>query len=75
MSSAAGLQRIAPVPTASDFIDLVLNATMRKTPTVIHKNVSTILLFMLLRLLLIGIHRFVVQNLPHPKLWAPNAYS
>lgn len=39
MSSVAGLQRIAPVPTSSDFIDLVLNTTMRKTPTVIHKNV------------------------------------
>ncbi|KAK6904221.1 nucleolar GTP-binding protein [Kwoniella mangroviensis CBS 8886] len=38
MSSVAGLQRIAPVPTSSDFIDIVLNATMRKTPTVIHKN-------------------------------------
>ena len=43
MSSVAGLQRIAPVPTSSDFIDLVLNTTMRKTPTVIHKNVSEIL--------------------------------
>lgn len=40
MSTVAGLQRIAPVPTASEFIDTVLNATMRKTPTVIHKNVS-----------------------------------
>ncbi|KAK8846579.1 hypothetical protein IAR55_005665 [Kwoniella newhampshirensis] len=38
MSSVAGLQRIAPVPTSADFIDIVLNATMRKTPTVIHKN-------------------------------------
>ncbi|ORX36156.1 putative nucleolar GTPase [Kockovaella imperatae] len=38
MSSVAGLQSIAPVPTASDFIDVVLNMTMRKTPTVIHKN-------------------------------------
>ena len=40
MTSVAGLQSIAPVPTASDFIDVVLNMTMRKTPTVIHKNVS-----------------------------------
>jgi nucleolar GTP-binding protein len=40
MSSVAGLQGITPVPTASEFIDAVLNATMRKTPTVIHKNVS-----------------------------------
>ena len=39
MSSVAGLQRIAPVPTSVDFIDMVLNSTMRKTPTVIHKNV------------------------------------
>ncbi|WVR04268.1 hypothetical protein IAU60_001268 [Kwoniella sp. DSM 27419] len=38
MSSVAGLQRITPVPTSADFIDVVLNATMRKTPTVIHKN-------------------------------------
>ncbi|RSH90084.1 Nucleolar GTP-binding protein 1 [Saitozyma podzolica] len=38
MSSVAGLQGITPVPTASEFIDAVLNATMRKTPTVIHKN-------------------------------------
>lgn len=40
MSSVAGLQNIAPVPTSAEFIDVVLNATMRKTPTVIHKNVS-----------------------------------
>lgn len=40
MSSVAGLQRITPVPTSADFIDVVLNATMRKTPTVIHKNVG-----------------------------------
>ncbi|ORY24863.1 P-loop containing nucleoside triphosphate hydrolase protein [Naematelia encephala] len=38
MSTVAGLQRIAPVPTAAEFVDAVLNATMRKTPTVIHKN-------------------------------------
>ena len=40
MATVAGLQGIAPVPTATEFIDAVLNATMRKTPTVIHKNVS-----------------------------------
>jgi len=40
MSSVAGLQNIAPVPTSAEFIDVVLNATMRRTPTVIHKNVS-----------------------------------
>lgn len=44
MSSVAGLQRITPVPTSADFIDVVLNATMRKTPTVIHKNVGRLLL-------------------------------
>jgi len=33
MASVAGLQAIAPVPTAAEFIDAVLNATMRKTPT------------------------------------------
>ncbi|KAI9635649.1 P-loop containing nucleoside triphosphate hydrolase protein [Dioszegia hungarica] len=38
MSTVAGLQAIAPVPNAADFIDAVLNATMRKTPTQIHKN-------------------------------------
>ncbi|ODN96567.1 nucleolar GTP-binding protein [Cryptococcus wingfieldii CBS 7118] len=38
MSSVAGLQRITPVPTSAEFIDVVLNSTMRKTPTVIHKN-------------------------------------
>ncbi|RXK39585.1 nucleolar GTP-binding protein [Tremella mesenterica] len=38
MASLSGLQAITPVPTSSEFIDIVLNATMRKTPTVIHKN-------------------------------------
>ncbi|KAG8883749.1 Nucleolar GTP-binding protein 1 [Tulasnella sp. 331] len=33
-----GLKGIAPVPTASDFLDIVLSKTQRKTPTVIHKN-------------------------------------
>lgn len=33
MASVAGLQGIAPVPTSAEFIDAVLNATMRKTPT------------------------------------------
>ncbi|KAF8590922.1 P-loop containing nucleoside triphosphate hydrolase protein [Ramaria rubella] len=33
-----GLKAIAPVPTASDFLDIVLSKTQRKTPTVIHKN-------------------------------------
>ncbi|KZV89387.1 GTP binding protein 4 [Exidia glandulosa HHB12029] len=38
MSAAKGLKAIAPVPTASDFLDIVLSKTQRKTPTVIHKN-------------------------------------
>ena len=29
-----GLKAIAPVPTASDFLDIVLSKTQRKTPTV-----------------------------------------
>ncbi|KAH7339983.1 putative NOG1-nucleolar G-protein required for 60S ribosomal subunit biogenesis [Rhizoctonia solani] len=33
-----GLKAIAPVPTASDFLDIILSKTQRKTPTVIHKN-------------------------------------
>lgn len=35
MATAAGIKDIAPVPTSAEFIDVVLNATMRKTPTVI----------------------------------------
>ncbi|KAI5117416.1 hypothetical protein M0805_005476 [Coniferiporia weirii] len=38
MSVTRGLKAIAPVPTAADFLDIVLNKTQRKTPTVIHKN-------------------------------------
>ncbi|KAF8532522.1 P-loop containing nucleoside triphosphate hydrolase protein [Gautieria morchelliformis] len=33
-----GLKAITPVPTANDFLDIVLSKTQRKTPTVIHKN-------------------------------------
>jgi nucleolar GTP-binding protein len=33
-----GIKAIAPVPTAADFLDIVLSKTQRKTPTVIHKN-------------------------------------
>ncbi|KAF8602536.1 GTP binding protein 4 [Ceratobasidium sp. AG-I] len=33
-----GLKAIAPVPTAADFLDIILSKTQRKTPTVIHKN-------------------------------------
>ncbi|KIJ99844.1 hypothetical protein K443DRAFT_679677 [Laccaria amethystina LaAM-08-1] len=36
--STSGLKSIAPVPTAADFLDIVLSKTQRKTPTVIHKN-------------------------------------
>ncbi|TDL21441.1 P-loop containing nucleoside triphosphate hydrolase protein [Rickenella mellea] len=38
MSSTKGFKAIAPVPTATDFLDIVLSKTQRKTPTVIHKN-------------------------------------
>lgn len=36
--AVGGLKAIAPVPTASDFLDIILSKTQRKTPTVIHKN-------------------------------------
>ncbi|KDQ07156.1 hypothetical protein BOTBODRAFT_38989 [Botryobasidium botryosum FD-172 SS1] len=36
--SARSIKAIAPVPTAADFLDIVLSKTQRKTPTVIHKN-------------------------------------
>jgi nucleolar GTP-binding protein len=32
--STSGLKAIAPVPTAKDFLDIVLSKTQRKTPTV-----------------------------------------
>ncbi|VDB84898.1 unnamed protein product [Peniophora sp. CBMAI 1063] len=38
MSTNSGLKAISPVPTAADFLDIVLSKTQRKTPTVIHKN-------------------------------------
>ncbi|KLO16009.1 GTP binding protein 4 [Schizopora paradoxa] len=38
MSTTKGLKAIAPVPTAADFLDIVLSKTQRKTPTVIHAN-------------------------------------
>ncbi|XP_060818178.1 nucleolar GTP-binding protein 1 [Bombus pascuorum] len=31
-------KKIAVVPTAKDFIDIILSKTQRKTPTVVHKN-------------------------------------
>ncbi|MBW0506421.1 hypothetical protein O181_046136 [Austropuccinia psidii MF-1] len=36
--STKGLKTIAPVPTAADFLDIILSKTQRKTPTVIHKG-------------------------------------
>lgn len=33
-------KKIAVVPTAKDFIDIILSKTQRKTPTVVHKNYS-----------------------------------
>lgn len=39
MSTNRGaLKAIAPVPTANDFLDIVLSKTQRKTPTQIHKG-------------------------------------
>ncbi|GAB5589165.1 Nucleolar GTP-binding protein 1 [Umbelopsis nana] len=36
--SLYNFKKIQPVPTSSDFVDIVLSKTQRKTPTVIHKN-------------------------------------
>ncbi|KAL1931179.1 hypothetical protein VTP01DRAFT_10316 [Rhizomucor pusillus] len=36
--SLYNFKKIEPVPTASDFIDIILSRTQRKTPTVVHKN-------------------------------------
>ncbi|KAG8970159.1 Nucleolar GTP-binding protein 1 [Tulasnella sp. 419] len=36
--ASKGLKGISPVPTANDFLDIILSKTQRKTPTVIHKN-------------------------------------
>ncbi|CAO3693284.1 unnamed protein product [Rhizopus stolonifer] len=38
MASLYNFKKIEPVPTATDFIDIILSKTQRKTPTVIHKN-------------------------------------
>ena len=38
MSSLYNFKKIEPVPTAADFIDIILSKTQRKTPTVIRKN-------------------------------------
>ncbi|KAJ2698373.1 Nucleolar GTP-binding protein 1 [Coemansia sp. IMI 203386] len=36
MASIYNFKKIAPVPEAGDFLDIVLNKTQRKTPTVVH---------------------------------------
>ncbi|ORX56852.1 GTP binding protein 4 [Hesseltinella vesiculosa] len=36
--SLYNFKKIEPVPTATDFIDIILSKTQRKTPTEIHKN-------------------------------------
>ncbi|KAI9024282.1 GTP binding protein 4 [Phycomyces nitens] len=36
--SLYNFKKIEPVPTGTDFIDIILSKTQRKTPTVIHKN-------------------------------------
>ncbi|KAJ1853734.1 Nucleolar GTP-binding protein 1, partial [Coemansia sp. RSA 638] len=36
MTSIYNFKRIAPVPDATDFLDIVLSKTQRKTPTVVH---------------------------------------
>ncbi|GAA5801337.1 GTP binding protein 4 [Helicostylum pulchrum] len=38
MASLYNFKKIEPVPTSSDFVDIILSKTQRKTPTVIHKN-------------------------------------
>jgi hypothetical protein len=38
MASFYNFKRIAVVPTSSDFIDIILSKTQRKTPTVVRKN-------------------------------------
>jgi nucleolar GTP-binding protein len=43
--STSGLKAIAPVPTAADFLDIVLSKTQRKTPTVRPTFILTFILF------------------------------
>lgn len=38
MSSQYNFKKIVVVPTAKDFIDIILSKTQRKTPTVVHKQ-------------------------------------
>ncbi|XP_072390132.1 nucleolar GTP-binding protein 1 [Diabrotica undecimpunctata] len=38
MSNMYNFKKIAVVPTAKDFIDIILSKTQRKTPTVVHKQ-------------------------------------
>lgn len=40
MSNLYNFKKIQPVPTSSDFLDIVLSKTQRKTPTVVHKAYS-----------------------------------
>ena len=37
--SSLNLKQISSVPTAKDFIDIVLSRTQRQTPTVVHRGV------------------------------------
>ncbi|KAF9980736.1 Nucleolar GTP-binding protein 1 [Mortierella antarctica] len=38
MTSIYNFKKITPVPTGTDFLDIILSKTQRKTPTVIHAN-------------------------------------
>ncbi|KAF9982174.1 Nucleolar GTP-binding protein 1 [Modicella reniformis] len=38
MASIYNFKKITPVPTGTDFLDIILSKTQRKTPTVIHAN-------------------------------------
>ena len=38
MSALYNFKRIQVIPTSTEFVDIVLSKTQRKTPTVIHKN-------------------------------------
>lgn len=38
MTLQSGFKRMSPVPAVTDFLDIVLSRTQRKTPTVVHKG-------------------------------------
>ena len=38
MSQTYNFKKIQPVPSANEFIDIILSKTQRKTPTVVHKG-------------------------------------